>query len=230
MAIQRKNQSLLTQDEWKNFVDAIHKLHDDTTNLNYQNFVDLHITAMTDSVGLTWAIHTMGGIDGRNFLVWHREYLLRLEEKLRSINPSVSIPYWNWTEDQQIPKQLSNRSDMQKWNVKRRMFPPVWMLPSTDDLDSVTKWSDFKIFQTQLERLHGTPHNVVGGDMASEASPQDPIFWLHHSYIDKIWSEWQAANPGKNPDNLDEQLERGPIIQKKVGDLQDITVLGYEYI
>lgn len=27
--------------------------------------------------------------------------------------------------------------------------------------------------------------------MNSMASPLDPIFWLHHSFVDRIWFEWQ---------------------------------------
>jgi len=46
--------------------------------------------------------------------------------------------------------------------------------------------------------LEQTPHNVVhglvGGEQGVMRDPQtaatDPIFWLHHSNIDRIWSEW----------------------------------------
>jgi tyrosinase len=42
--------------------------------------------------------------------------------------------------------------------------------------------------------LHDPVHGVVGGaGQMSNAlfSPQDPIFWLFHCYIDRIWSRWQ---------------------------------------
>ena len=42
-------------------------------------------------------------------------------------------------------------------------------------------------------------HNAVGGDMAGAASPTDPLFWLHHAFIDKTWADWQASSNGKNP-------------------------------
>ncbi|NQY35707.1 MAG: tyrosinase family protein [Alteromonadaceae bacterium] len=29
--------------------------------------------------------------------------------------------------------------------------------------------------------------------------PKDPIFWMHHAQIDRIWSEWQKLNPGEKP-------------------------------
>lgn len=43
--------------------------------------------------------------------------------------------------------------------------------------------------------LHDVVHPVVGGDVGqmSDAlfSPQDPIFWLFHCNVDRIWSRWQ---------------------------------------
>jgi tyrosinase len=35
----------------------------------------------------------------------------------------------------------------------------------------------------------------VGGDMASGGAPvNDPVFFLHHANVDRLWAEWQAAN------------------------------------
>ena len=50
------------------------------------------------------------------------------------------------------------------------------------------------------QELHDIVHIVVGGPLTppppgqmSNAlfSPQDPIFWLFHCYLDRIWSRWQ---------------------------------------
>jgi hypothetical protein len=38
---------------------------------------------------------------------------------------------------------------------------------------------------------HGTVHNTVGSTMASFSSPQAPIFYPWHGYIDHIYAEWQ---------------------------------------
>lgn len=27
------------------------------------------------------------------------------------------------------------------------------------------------------------------------SSPGDPLFYLHHAYLDKVWAQWQAQNP-----------------------------------
>ena len=51
-------------------------------------------------------------------------------------------------------------------------------------------------FWNQLEagaRTHNTGHNIVGGYMANPVfSPNDPLFWLHHAQVDRVWSRWQA--------------------------------------
>jgi Common central domain of tyrosinase len=44
--------------------------------------------------------------------------------------------------------------------------------------------------------LHNRVHTWVGGDMLPGTSPNDPVFFLHHCNVDRIWAEWQRANPG----------------------------------
>ncbi|KAM0815610.1 putative Tyrosinase copper-binding domain-containing protein [Seiridium cardinale] len=42
---------------------------------------------------------------------------------------------------------------------------------------------------------HTAGHRGVGGIMADPTfSPGDPIFFLHHSYLDKLWWEWQKLD------------------------------------
>lgn len=43
--------------------------------------------------------------------------------------------------------------------------------------------------------LHDSGHGFMGGDMASYyTSTNDPVFYLHHAGVDRIWWQWQAAN------------------------------------
>jgi hypothetical protein len=39
---------------------------------------------------------------------------------------------------------------------------------------------------------HNRVHNWVAGPMSEGASPNDPVFWLHHATIDMLWAQWQA--------------------------------------
>jgi tyrosinase len=49
--------------------------------------------------------------------------------------------------------------------------------------------------------LEMTPHNVVHGDIGGfmndpNLSALDPIFWLHHCNIDRLWEVWRNSSPG----------------------------------
>nr|WP_042184542.1 tyrosinase family protein [Kibdelosporangium sp. MJ126-NF4]CEL16368.1 putative tyrosinase [Kibdelosporangium sp. MJ126-NF4]CTQ94292.1 putative tyrosinase [Kibdelosporangium sp. MJ126-NF4] len=46
--------------------------------------------------------------------------------------------------------------------------------------------------------LHNRVHVWVNGTMAGAGSPNDPVFWLHHCHVDKLWSDWQAGNGRAN--------------------------------
>ncbi|MGH3822677.1 MAG: tyrosinase family protein [Pseudonocardiaceae bacterium] len=52
-------------------------------------------------------------------------------------------------------------------------------------------------------RTHNTGHNFIGGHMSGGFSPNDPIFWLHHANVDRLWANWQARRladvPGSTP-------------------------------
>ncbi|MDH2393530.1 tyrosinase family protein [Streptomyces sp. HNM0663] len=45
-------------------------------------------------------------------------------------------------------------------------------------------------------RNHNRVHRWVGGLMLRAASPNDPVFWLHHAYCDLLWDRWQRAHRG----------------------------------
>jgi tyrosinase len=48
---------------------------------------------------------------------------------------------------------------------------------------------------------HGSIHGAVGGDMGFFSSAAlDPIFWIHHANIDRLWNVWLKRDPShKNP-------------------------------
>ncbi|MET8448357.1 tyrosinase family protein [Streptomyces sp. NPDC005209] len=43
-------------------------------------------------------------------------------------------------------------------------------------------------------RNHNRVHRWVGGVMLGGASVNDPVFWLHHAFIDLQWSRWQRRH------------------------------------
>ncbi|EIM81499.1 Di-copper centre-containing protein [Stereum hirsutum FP-91666 SS1] len=43
--------------------------------------------------------------------------------------------------------------------------------------------------------MHGGGHQGIGGDMLNLlTSPSDPLFYLHHGMLDRIWAQWQGLN------------------------------------
>jgi tyrosinase len=49
--------------------------------------------------------------------------------------------------------------------------------------------------QTPNGRMHNRVHLWVGGDMLPGTSPNDPVFFLHHANVDRLWAQWQATHP-----------------------------------
>lgn len=47
--------------------------------------------------------------------------------------------------------------------------------------------------------LHNLVHRWVGGTMGGMTSPNDPVFWLHHCNIDRLWALWQRIHTGASP-------------------------------
>lgn len=60
------------------------------------------------------------------------------------------------------------------------------------------------------------------GRMTPMTSPDAPVFFLHHCFVDKVWADWQALQREQNPEasphyapetngsigyNLDDQLK-----------------------
>ncbi|WP_257453100.1 tyrosinase family protein [Archangium lipolyticum] len=43
--------------------------------------------------------------------------------------------------------------------------------------------------------LHNIVHVWVGGDMTDSTSPNDPLFFLHHCNVDRIWHAWRVRYP-----------------------------------
>lgn len=44
---------------------------------------------------------------------------------------------------------------------------------------------------------HAYGHDAMGGDMSDiNSSPNDPLFFLHHGFVDRNWRNWQLADPG----------------------------------
>lgn len=230
--VTRKNQKAMTPQEWADFIDAINQTHGVAAQAPaYRAFVKVHERAMnpTDMQGMSWGVHTMGPMmRGRNFLSWHRQFVLRMERRLQKVHPGVTIPYWDAVTDRSIPAALTNPGLLAGWDVTRDWTPSL--LPHAADVTALNGFTSFTAFQAAIEgAVHAGVHNAVGGDMATAASPADPLFWLHHANLDRLWIKWQKKHPSAHPPNMDETLQPKPLFGVKVSAVQNTAKLGYRY-
>ncbi|MGV8861912.1 MAG: tyrosinase family protein [Pseudomonas sp.] len=235
----RKNQKNLTAAEWKALIAAINAMHGPGAPAPaYRRFVSLHVEAM-DMSHMDWSVHAMPmngrWMPGKNFLTWHRRLLKLFEERIQSIDPTVSIPYWDSITDRSIPTALTDPSLLANWSVTRD-WDASKLAAAADLLAVNTFQGTFSGFQTLLEgTVHGGTHNAVGGNMKGSSSPTDPLFWLHHAFIDKTWADWQASPNGKKPPTPSQVLKPvdmdvGIPFGVKVSSLLSINTLGYSYV
>ncbi|MEV5382215.1 tyrosinase family protein [Streptomyces sp. NPDC052721] len=103
-------------------------------------------------------------------------------------------------------------------DVKRALDDPVYDVSPWDSTAT-------KGFRNKLEgwgagtgsaswRNHNRVHRWVGGAMLGSASVNDPVFWLHHAFVDLLWDRWQRAHrnhrylPADPPGAVDKQHRR----------------------
>ncbi|MES2039050.1 MAG: tyrosinase family protein [Pseudomonadota bacterium] len=163
--------------------------------------------------------HSHSGQRKDFFLPWHRMYVAYFEQIIRRVsgNYCFTLPYWDYTDktQQSLPEQFRKEND------------PVWgplFRPNRYDKvnagGNVTEGaSDLNLecmksinyskadgqgagFCANLDQApHGALHDDVGNEQGMGEVPwaaNDPIFWLHHCNIDRIWASWNFAG-GKNP-------------------------------
>lgn len=164
------------------------------------------------------------------FLPWHRAYLYYFERVIKKFSgdPNFALPYWNWSVDNAIPLAFWSDPDLKHPMPSQnpRGYQPREVGPNSkmpqqaiakNVVENILNISDFLSFGSGRSaaprgngggtgQLEGTPHNTVhgqiGGDMGAFLSPRDPIFWMHHCNIDRLWAMWQQRMTDKGRSTL----------------------------
>lgn len=135
----------------------------------------------------------------------------------KSLNGRViDGPFSNWIIQIPSPKGATNEYLRREFNLReqlpfRQLVENVITIPKEYDKfpwdqEQTAPYS----FRFLLEMpLHNPVHNWVGGTMAETYSPADPVFFFHHSNIDRIWANWQ-----KKHSFLDSYPASGQIIDR----------------
>jgi tyrosinase-like protein len=134
------------------------------------------------------------------FLPWHRAFLAGFESIARGLTgaPDFALPYWDWTSRPRVPDVFFDRLSYGVRAVAMgatadRSFVGPAVLTALLDV------RDAALFQGQPEGyglLEQGPHNYIhgfiGGTMGTLLSPLDPLFWSHHAFLDRLWTQWSA--------------------------------------
>lgn len=213
----RKDHRSLTSDEQNRFLNAFSQLN----AINALGpMVDIHSNA----------VHQMHS--NPRFLPWHRIYLLRMEELLMNVDPTVCIPYWKSSEEQAFPSWLVGFTPtVTLLNGPHTVTRNIGgaFLPNAAAVAAVLANGTFNGFAAALEGVHNSGHVWVGGSMGGiPTAPCDPVFWMHHAEIDRLWAQWQAAHPGLHPPLAGPAATMDPWSETEV-DTRDILALGFTY-
>jgi tyrosinase len=199
------------------FNDAVQHAHGDGS---YQGLAAVHSD-------MSHRMHSMSGAVGtQRFLPWHRIYTLKMEDLLRSKKPSLTIPYWNYAEDSQRPDWVWKPPQVSR----RTPGAAGGSLPSKTTVDNlVYNTSGYTDFTEGVEfDAHNQVHNWCNGTISTPATAaKDPIFWLLHSNVDRMWDLWQLNHTG-TPSLSGADAVMDPWTQT-AGDAEDVINLGYSY-
>jgi tyrosinase len=201
----RKNANTLTAGERNRFVAAFAQLNNQGLG-RFADFRDMHTDVTSPQA------HGAPG-----FLPWHRAYLLDLERELQAIDPSVALPYWRF--DLASPNifradflgvsssggavQFSATNPLQFWKtdgvqgVNREPFFNTGTAPPglRNEAQTLAIGTQYSAFQTMEGNPHGTAHTSFDGSISDiDTAAKDPLFFLLHCNVDRLWAKWQRQN------------------------------------
>jgi hypothetical protein len=187
------------------------------------------------------------------FLPWHRLMLTQFEGVIREVlhDEDFTLPYWN--------PVTGNPDDFILPAVFRQPGSPLYngtrwfWVNGGDRIDNLYRdWISLDALNEKFyidspqgslgfnPRLDQNPHFfthfALGGDMAEFSTVGgDPIFYIHHANIDRLWESWNRlgnTNP-VDPKYLDRKFAYGDRTGRRVdlavGSGDRTAQLGYEY-
>jgi hypothetical protein len=184
-------------------------------------------------------LHRMHGVDTegnfdpvgqQRFLPWHRIYVLEMENLLRSKRPSVTIPYWNYAEDRARPDWVWQPPGVVR-NVPGENPDAPGSLPSKATVDNlINNASTYTTFTSGIENnAHNDVHQWCNGTITHRpTAAEDPIFWLLHANVDRMWDAWQLRHSG-TPALSGKNATMDPWVYTAT-DANSVIELGYVYV
>ena len=182
-----------------------------TCNAYYQHMSNSTVPndGFTDNV---WGTCQHGNL---NFLPWHRMFLYFYEKTLRKHvgDPNFSLPYWDYFQEHSpdnkglaLPQLVRGQTAGSLYDQFRT--PGLNDNKTAIDPDSASaaqafSFADFTHFSNQLQNQpHGAMHCAVGTGCATPnmgfvpIAGLDPVFYMHHANIDRLWQCWLNKKAG----------------------------------
>jgi tyrosinase len=207
----RKNANTLTAGERDRFLAAFAILNDNGAGV-FQDFRDMHVS-MSDPEAHGRAA----------FLPWHRAFLLDLERELQAIDPSVTIPYWRFDQPapavfspdfmgRSTPgsqPDIAPTNPLTTWatdgqpGIQRRArfveqteaAQGLPGFPLRNQVDTLGLGSTYTSFRAMEGSPHGAAHVSFDGNInAIHTAAKDPLFFMLHCNVDRLWALWQFLN------------------------------------
>jgi peroxiredoxin/N-acetylneuraminic acid mutarotase len=187
------------------------------------------------------------------FLPWHRHMLSQFEQTIRELlhDEDFTLPYWN--------PLTGNEADLSLPMVFRDPASPLFngtRWPWVNGGERIDKlfmgWLSLDClnekayidaptgtigFCPRMDRNpHFFTHVALGGDMAEFSTVGgDPLFYLHHCNMDRLWESWNRlgnTNP-TDPNYLNRKFtyadRTGKRVDLPVSAADRVSQLGYEY-
>ncbi|VXC18119.1 putative tyrosinase [Burkholderia sp. 8Y] len=187
-------QAFKTMPQYQSYLSAIQRIKsytNSTDNRSWQYWANIHTN---------YCPH-----DKAYFLAWHRGYLSLYEKQLRAASGDSTIahPYWDYYTYPIIPSEFTDSATGNPLYTPR-VNTSAWAALSLTPFGTGVTNFQFGLnnaFETDLENApHDPVHDIIGGYLANIATAAlDPLFYLHHSNIDRLWNAWSLRSTSKVP-------------------------------
>jgi len=162
-----------------------------------------------------WAHH-----NSWRFMAWHRFQLYYFERIVARVSgkPDFAMPYWDWNSDRPPAAFFDRRSPLFdesrtinaysrlsrylgfEWGDGRHASSDFWGRTDNDFGDFFGSLNPTGApgqgYAGSAEQYgHNIVHLYAGGRMRNLLeSPLDPLFWAHHSNVDRQWAMWSEQH------------------------------------
>ena len=204
------------------------------------------------------------GQNSNHFLPWHRMYTYYIERVVRAVTgrTDFAMPYWNYTSSDPayrgvVPVQFRTPDDPVFGVLYRanrgtlaNTGQPIHKNQAGDAMnidDAMAKTayntvgSEMGFCRSIDSGIHGRIHTLTGNTHGMGAVPyagNDPLFFVHHANIDRMWASWNK-NGNKNPtdavaypwiNNAFVMADaNGTRVSRQIKTLYSALALGYDY-